>query len=215
MATRKASKKAAKKSGTRKPTVKQEMFVENLLRNGGNATKAARDAGYKHPNKRGYENVIKSGVQERIQARIREAQINTNEVVGTLVSHMRGDFGDILLKDKFVQEVRALGLSHLLKEVEVTERILRREVLIEGEDEPQDVLERKYKIKIHDSQAAAKQLCNVFGLEKLPAPNPEAMRRMDEAVDRFIEKAAKKGITVTPEQARTKLMPFLQSHIVQ
>jgi hypothetical protein len=40
------------------------------------------------------------------------------------------------------------------------------------------------------------------------------MKQLDKAIDRFIEKAAKKGITVTPEQARSKLMPFIQSQTI-
>jgi hypothetical protein len=123
---------------------------------------------------------------------IRAAQIDTNEIVGTLVSHMRGDLADIVPDDDVLAQARANGVSHLIKEIEITK----------------DGRETKYKIKIHDSQSAAKQLCNVFGLEKLPAPNPETVSRLDRAIERFIEKAAGKGLVVTPEQARDKLMPY-------
>jgi hypothetical protein len=206
--SKKGTKGAPEKLGKRKPTAKQQIFVEKILENGGNATKAARDAGYKHPNKQGHQILVKLGVQERIAARIRDAEINTNEVIGTLVSHMRGDFGDMFPDDPFFQRLKENGLSHLVKEVETTRHLLP------GEDEESAVTEVKRKIKIHNSQAAAKHLCNVFGLEKLPAPNPEAMKQLDKAIDRFIEKAAKKGITVTPEQARSKLMPFIQSQTI-
>jgi phage terminase small subunit len=195
----------------RKPTAKQSKFVENYLQNGGNATKAAKDAGYspKVAAEVGCENLRKSNIRERIEARMRDAEVTTNEIIGTLVSQMRGDFADILPEDEFFKKCRENGVSHLIKEVETTKH------LIPGEDEDSCVTEVKRKIKIHDSQAAAKQLCNVFGLEKLPAPNPETMKKLDEAVEKFIEKAAKKGITVTPEQARSKLMPFIQTQTVQ
>lgn len=151
------------------------------------------------------QNLAKLNIQERIQARIRDAQIDTNEIVGTLVSQMRGDFGDILPEDAFIQQVKASGHSHLLKEVEITEKQIPA-----AEGKPL-ILERKYKIKIHDAQAAAKQLCNVFGLEKLPAPHPETVRKLDEAVGKFIEKAAARGLKVTPEQAREKLKPYFET----
>ncbi len=99
-------------------TAKQEKFVENYL-SGGNATQAAGDAGYRHPNKRGPENVVKSGIQERIAERMQEARIHTDEVIGTLVSHLRADLGDILPDNPIVKQAKAVGLSHLIRKLVV------------------------------------------------------------------------------------------------
>jgi phage terminase small subunit len=204
-----AGKKPARKA-SKKPSVRERKLVENVLR-GDKPPTAARKAGYSESVARVdvYRILAKPSVRERIEARMRDAEVTTNEIIGTLVSQMRGDFADILPEDEFFKKCRENGVSHLIKEVETTKHVLA------GEDEESCVTEVKRKIKIHDAQAAAKQLCNVFGLEKLPAPNPEAMKRLDEAVDRFIEKAAKKGIKVTPEQARAKLMPFIQAQGIQ
>jgi hypothetical protein len=209
------AKKTTKKGAmgekkARTPTLRQRLKDEGALQ-GKSLRRAALDAGYapSTANSNIYKEQEKARTSERIQARVREAQIDTNEVIGTLVSHMRGDFADIIPDDPFIQQAKVNKVSHLLKEVEITERTIL------GEDGGANVLEKKYKIKIHDSQSAAKHLCNVFGLEKLPAPNPETVRKLDEAVRRFIEKAAEKGIEVTPEQARTKLMPFYKVEGVQ
>jgi phage terminase small subunit len=211
MATRKASKKGAKKAAENL-TPRQKKFVEGVLRHG-NGTKAAKDAGYSKKTARviASQNLTKLNIQERIQARIREAQIDTNEIIGTLVSHMRGNFADLLPRDAFIQEAHENGASHLIKEVEITERTVPAEVDRKGKVLQQAALERKYKIKIHDPQAAAKHLCSVFGLEKLPAPNPEAVKVLDEKVKQFIERAAAKGLTVTEEQARAKLQPYFET----
>jgi phage terminase small subunit len=205
MAIRKASKRAAAKK-PRKPSVRQEKLVEGVLQ-GKSKRRAALDAGYAESTASVdvYKMLEKPSIQARIRERIREAQIDTNEIIGTLVSHMRGDFADLLPEDEFFKEARRRGVSHLIRELETTEHI------IPGEDGGPDVTERKRKIKIHDSQAAAKQLCNVFGLEKLPAPNPETARKLDEAVGKFIERAAAKGLKVTPEQARKKLQPYFET----
>lgn len=76
---------------------KQKLFCEYYLRNGRDAAKAAREAGYSvHSAKhRGYENLqkpqIKAYLQRRIEA-IDAARIaETNEVLQYLTSVMRGE----------------------------------------------------------------------------------------------------------------------------
>ncbi len=48
-------------------TYKQRRFVDEFVRNNGNATLAAKAAGYKYPKSRGPENVEKSSVKAAIQ----------------------------------------------------------------------------------------------------------------------------------------------------
>jgi hypothetical protein len=52
----------------RRLTMKQQIFVEGVLRHG-NATKAAREAGYKHPNVRGAQNLVKLSISKTLQQR--------------------------------------------------------------------------------------------------------------------------------------------------
>lgn len=149
----------------RKPTLKQQKFTEEVLRDG-NATRAARVAGYKHPNKQGAQNLVKLGIQERIQQRIEDAKVQTNEVIGTLASHMRADMADILPDNEVLQEAKLAGLSHLIKKMKTTERFTK-----DGERIV------THEFEMYSAQEAAKQLCAVFGLNKLPATNPNDAAR--------------------------------------
>jgi hypothetical protein len=153
----------------RKPTIKQQKFTEGVLRHG-NATRAAREAGYKHPNKQGAQILVKLGIQERIQARLEDAKVQTNEVIGTLASHMRADMAEILPDNEVLQQAKERGLSHLIKKMKTTERYTK-----DGER----IITHEFEM--YSAQEAAKQLCAVFGLNKLPGVNPnevakEAMR---------------------------------------
>lgn len=49
-------------------TYKQRRFVDEFIKNNGNATLAAKAAGYKYPHARGPENVEKSTIKSAIQA---------------------------------------------------------------------------------------------------------------------------------------------------
>lgn len=149
----------------RNPTLKQQKFIEEVLKDG-NATGAARKAGLKHPNKQGPRLLVNVGIQERIQKRIEESKIQTNEVIGTLVSHMRGDLAEILPDNDFLQKAKDAGLSHLVKKVKTTERYTK-----DGERIV------TYEFEMYSAQEAAKQLCAVFGLIKMPAANPNDAAR--------------------------------------
>lgn len=149
----------------RKPTLRQQRFTEEVLKDG-NATRAARVAGYRHPNVQGAQNLVKLGIQERIQARIEDSKIQTNEVIGTLASQLRGDLAEIIPDSQILQRAQERGLSHLIKKLKTTERTTKDGELIVTQE-----------IEIYSSQEAAKQLCAVFGLNKLPASNPNDAAR--------------------------------------
>lgn len=144
----------------RKPTLKQQKFTEEVLKDG-NATRAARAAGYKHPNVQGAQNLVKPSIQQRIQARLEDAKVQTNEVIGTLASHMRADIAEILPDNEVLKRAKRAGLSHLIKKMKTTERFTK-----DGERIV------THEFEMYSAQEAAKQLCAVFGLNKLPGVNP-------------------------------------------
>lgn len=166
-------KKASKNEGLtqagnkfkRKPTLKQQRFTEEVLKDG-NATRAARAAGYKHPNVQGAQNLVKPSIQARIQARLEDAKVQTNEVIGTLASHMRADIAEILPDNEILRRAKKAGLSHLIKKMKTTERFTR-----DGERIV------THEFEMYSAQEAAKQLCAVFGLNKLPGINPNEAAR--------------------------------------
>ncbi len=149
----------------RRPTIKQQKFTEEVLKDG-NATRAARVAGYKHPNVQGAQNLAKLSIQKRIQARLEDSKIQTNEVIGTLASHMRADIAEILPDNEVLKRAKKAGLSHLIKKMKTTERYTK-----DGEHVV------THEFEMYSAQEAAKQLCAVFGLNKLPASNPNDAAR--------------------------------------
>ena len=144
-------------------TAKQEKFVENYLSNGGNATQAARNAGYseKTANEQGSQNLAKLSIQERVRARVAEAGVQTNEVIGTLVSQMRADIAEILPDNPIVAAASARGVSHWIKKLTVKEYY----------DKSKDAVVTETTVELHSSQAAAKQLCTIMGLDVAPKKN--------------------------------------------
>lgn len=60
-------------------TLKQKRFADEYIKNGGNATDAARKAGYKQPEAQGHENLEKSKITAYIardkQSRIRKMEL--------------------------------------------------------------------------------------------------------------------------------------------
>jgi phage terminase small subunit len=56
-----------------KLTIKQKRFADEYIISG-NATEAARIAGYKHPNKVGSENLVKLGIKKYIEERLEELE---------------------------------------------------------------------------------------------------------------------------------------------
>jgi len=108
-------------------TWRENKMVDGFVANGGNATRAAVNAGYS-PNRASQAawNVLnRPAVQERISARIAQAQIEPAEAIGSLVSQMRADVTDCFGPDGAfsVDLARQNGLGHLLK---VSTTILRK-----------------------------------------------------------------------------------------
>lgn len=75
-------------------TEKQKRFIDFYIETG-NATEAARRAGYKKPNKQGDQNLVKLGIRNAINERLKEAEskrvASGTEVLQYLTSVMRGE----------------------------------------------------------------------------------------------------------------------------
>jgi phage terminase small subunit len=100
-------------------TWRENNMVEGFVANGGNATRAAIDAGYSpnHASQAAWNVLNRPAVQERIHARIAQAQAEPDEAIGSLVSQMRADVTDCFGPDGAfsVELARQNGLGHLLK----------------------------------------------------------------------------------------------------
>jgi hypothetical protein len=135
---------------------KQELYVEYLLQ-GYCQTDAARLAGFEQSDNALYVTASRllrnAKVQERIAARIAEAQVETDEVIGTLVSIQRGTIEDMLVFPDYgkpfpdLKTAKDNGVLHLVKELSYS---------------PDGTV----KIKLHDSAMAAVQLSRIMNLDK-------------------------------------------------
>src|SRR5215470_11108582 len=88
-------------------TWRESKLADGFVANGGNATRAAVDAGYS-PNSASQAawNVLnRPAVQERIRARFAQAQIEPDEAIGSLVSQMRADVTDCFGPDGSVRTI--------------------------------------------------------------------------------------------------------------
>lgn len=119
-------------------TVKQQRFVDFYIETG-NATEAARKAGYKKPNPQGSENLAKPSIKAAIDARLKEIEdarvADAREVMIFLTSALRGE----LKEEVVVVEGLGEGVS--------SARILQKQ------------------IGAHDRLDAAKQLAKRYGLD--------------------------------------------------
>jgi nucleotide-binding universal stress UspA family protein len=179
-------------------TAKQEKFVENYLSNGGNATDAARLAGYSGTDNTlavvGSDNLRKTKIEARVTQRMIDAKIHTDEVIGTLASQMRGDIADVLPDNEIIKRARERGVSHLIKKLTVKRYYPKNGDTVETTT-----------VEMYSSQEAARTLCAVFGgnRENAPAPVSSASERDRQlaAINLFKAESRKLGHEATDEEA--------------
>ncbi len=76
-------------------TLKQRLFVEAYLGEAnGNATQAAKAAGYRHPAELGYQLLQKTSVRDLVDQRVKEAAMEANRVL-TLMSKIAEESGEV------------------------------------------------------------------------------------------------------------------------
>lgn len=149
MVKRRASKKPAPvpRDGL---TGKQRMFVDAYLGEAkGNATEAARIAGYAHPNSQAWEALKHPAVQAQLQKRFDATAMSASEVISRLSEEAAADISDFFdlegpLPELNLKKALDAGRTHLLKSISLTRH--------------------GYKIELHDAQAAKALLGRFHGL---------------------------------------------------
>lgn len=131
-------------------TPKQAAFVEHYLQSW-NATEAARRAGYaaKTAHSIGWENLRKPEIRKAIEARLKEHQLTTDDVLARLADHAMGGMADFLSAsgNSFkldLKQAAARGKLHLIRKYSKT----RQGVSLE----------------LYDAQAALIQIGRALGL---------------------------------------------------
>jgi hypothetical protein len=175
-------------------------FADNWVDNGGNGKQAAEDAGFASGDSAAVAAsrlLRRADVQARIQERRAAAAVSDDEIVGTLVEHMRGDITDALPEDDpFVIQVRSSGVSRLIKKLRIKTRFIPRG---DGKEPEREVT---HELEFYDAQAAARTLGKYKGLEQAARENDvDFERRRSELlamVGRLLTKAHEAGdMTVT------------------
>src|SRR5262249_32148764 len=120
--------------------------------------------------------------RDRVQDRLDQAQVSTDEVLGVLVSHMRADVTDLFDEGGtfHVESIRKKGLGHLVKKLKV-----RR--IYEGDDKdvPVDIIE----LEVQGSQSAAVALSKILGMEA-PQKHTVEVESVDAAIERELARLA-------------------------
>jgi phage terminase small subunit len=148
-----------------KITVRHQLFAEAYVKNGMNATEAARAAGYTGSTgvlaTLGARALKNATVRDWIQANLRQEGIESTEVLGLLVKHLRGDMtnfvtatGDVRLDLEAARAGKRLGI---VQQLEVEEDSYTT-------DDGVTHTKLKKKIKLYSSQDAADKLCRALGL---------------------------------------------------
>jgi hypothetical protein len=114
-------------------TTKQKVFLEAYLGEArGNATEAARIAGYADPNNDGWRVKKVPEIAEAIQNRLDELRMSADEVQALITEVARGDVGDFLGDGKYARldldRAREQGKTRLIKKLTFSKGSLEFEI---------------------------------------------------------------------------------------
>lgn len=135
---------------------KQKTFIEAYIGEArGNASEAARIAGYKLPRQQGYENLTKPDIRAEIDKELALRTLSASEVLSRITEHANGTLkhflkpqGDEIIVDLTSDEADAN--FHLLKKAKTKRRT--------GGTDEAPWTEVEVEIEIHDPQAALRDL---------------------------------------------------------
>lgn len=165
-------------------TDKQVKYAQGRI-SGLNQTEAARFAGYSGDDnvlaRRGHELARNSKVQALIADRAFSAGLlTTEEVIGTLAEHMRGDLTDCFNDEGYFsfETARQRKVTHLIKKIRY------------------DQYGSVSAIEFHNQQSAADKLAEILGLKQKKSENKiDAERRRKAILDKAAEFASKHHIS--------------------
>ena len=157
-------------------TVKQQRFVDFYIETG-NATEAARKAGYKKPNPQGSENLAKPSIKAAIDARQKEIEdarvADAREVMIFLTSALRGE----LKEEVVVVEGLGEGVSAartLQKQIGARDRLeaakqLAKRYGLDGDGELLKLQKEKLKAEVNEMKTAPSDALHInFTFDRRP-----------------------------------------------
>jgi hypothetical protein len=145
-------------------TYREQMLVDEFIRNGGNGARAAAAAGYgaTRPDQAAYKVLHRAEVQRHIRERIAESHVTADEIVGTLASFMRGNLCEFLDQsgDFSIDLAREKQIGHLLKAITITTR-----EIAQSQNSPAEVV-RTCRAQLQPPVQAARVLARIFGIDR-------------------------------------------------
>lgn len=139
-------------------TGKQKLFADFYIGEANlNATRAAKLAGYQGDDNTlaaiGSQNLRKLKIRTYIDEQLKDLIASPHEILTILTKQAKGSLADVLDEDGYfdLKDAKRRGVDGLMKELEIKEKVVQTL----GQE---TVLERNFKYKIHDSQAAADKL---------------------------------------------------------
>lgn len=143
----------------------QNLFVEFYLgQANGNGSKAARLAGYKHPEVAASKLLRLVKVKARVEQRVASAAMPANEVLARLSEHAAADLSDFMTIDSFGQPRIDLTLAKKAKRTRVLKKLKTKTRTIRTDDG--DEVEVQTEIELHNPQFALDKLAQYHGLYK-------------------------------------------------
>ncbi len=150
-------------------TDREQILIDEYIKNGGNGSQAAASAGYggARPDQAAYQVLSRPEVQRHIRERIAESRVSADEIIGTLASFMLGSLGGFFDKsgEFSIQLAKQNGVDHLLKSVSGTTRTIEA-----TNTRPAQVV-KSYRAQIHSPIQAATALARILGI------NPNTLSR--------------------------------------
>jgi len=111
-------------TGQHQLTYREQLLVNEFINNGGNGARAAAAAGYKAArlDQAAYQALHRECVQQHIRERIRESCVSSDEIIGTLVSHMRANPTEFFDESGnfSIEMAKQKGIGHLIKSISGT-----------------------------------------------------------------------------------------------
>jgi hypothetical protein len=188
------------KSGTLTP---RRQILAARIAKGDSIKEAARKAGYKGTTltSKVYSLAQSPHIKAQIRANIRAAHsLDTDEIVGSLVTDMRADIYDLLPDNEMVKSAHERGVSFMIKKIK--QRVRR---IPQGTGE-EPIIEETTELEVYSRQEAARQLASILKMQGMQSPGIKAQVVFDEAIDTALEQLHSIGVMWTREKvvARVK-----------
>lgn len=177
---------------------------------GKSVVEAGREAGYSENTLKGkiFQIVDSPSYKARIEEHIKMAAIQTEEIIGGVVSESRMDIADLFPDDEMLQRAKAMGISHNIR------KLKRRPIFAGFDPKGTPIWNYELEVEVYSAHEARKVLIKVFGLKDLPAPKRNAQVKFEAAIELIMRQAEEAELKTTREEVAEMLKKLPQFKIL-